>query len=131
MRQTKISTHITRIIFQSLSTSSLCNLCVLCVSVVSFTANSVNHRDTENAEVAQRRAICLNRFGFNRQFRFFPTIPAADQRSGFGPSSLSEFLRHTGAGSFVWSSAVGNQPRLLGKVQVLCLCHYVLRRHAH
>jgi len=36
--------------------SSLCNLCVLCVSVVRFAANSVNHRDTENTEVAQRRA---------------------------------------------------------------------------
>jgi len=37
---------------------SLCNLCVLCVSVVSFGCKSVNHRDTEDAEVAQRRAIC-------------------------------------------------------------------------
>ena len=34
--------------------SSLCNLCVLCVSVVS---GLVNHRDTENTEVAQRRTF--------------------------------------------------------------------------
>jgi hypothetical protein len=34
---------------------SLCNLCVLCVSVVSEFPAIVNHRDTEHAEVAQRR----------------------------------------------------------------------------
>ena|ERR1043165_8258452 len=35
---------------------SLCNLCVLCVSVVCFCSEFINHRDTENTEVAQRRA---------------------------------------------------------------------------
>src|ERR1041384_2363006 len=35
---------------------SLCNLCVLCVSVVWFYSEFINHRDTEDAEVAQRRA---------------------------------------------------------------------------
>jgi len=34
----------------------LCNLCVLCVSVVSVYLEFPNHRDTENAEVAQRRS---------------------------------------------------------------------------
>src|SRR6185295_9396112 len=34
---------------------SLCNLCVLCVSVVCFCSEFINHRDTENTEVAQRR----------------------------------------------------------------------------
>src|SRR6185503_13957627 len=34
--------------------SSLCNLCVLCASVVIYPCKSVNHRDTENTEVAQR-----------------------------------------------------------------------------
>jgi len=34
--------------------SSLCNLCVLCVSVVVFLYGSLNHRDTEATEVAQR-----------------------------------------------------------------------------
>ena len=34
---------------------SLCNLCVLCVSVVCFCLEFVNHRDTENTEIAQRR----------------------------------------------------------------------------
>ena len=34
----------------------LCATSALCVSVVSFAANSVNHRDTEDTEVAQRRA---------------------------------------------------------------------------
>src|ERR1043165_8494055 len=37
--------------------SSLCNLCVLCVSVVHLCRELVNHRDTENTEVAQRRAF--------------------------------------------------------------------------
>jgi len=37
------------------SDSSLCNLCVLCVSVVIFPQRMLNHRDTENTEVAQRK----------------------------------------------------------------------------
>jgi len=32
----------------------VCNLCVLCVSVVCFGSAFINHRDTENTEVAQR-----------------------------------------------------------------------------
>ena len=36
---------------------SLCNLCVLCVSVVSFCSEFINHRDTENTEIAQRRGL--------------------------------------------------------------------------
>src|SRR6185369_7190864 len=35
---------------------SLCNLCVLCASVVSFCSEFINHRDTEDTEVAPRRA---------------------------------------------------------------------------
>jgi len=35
--------------------SSLCNLSVLCVSVVSYCCELVNHRGTENTEVAQRK----------------------------------------------------------------------------
>jgi hypothetical protein len=34
--------------------ASLCNLCVLCVSVVDEFRAKTHHRDTENAEVAQR-----------------------------------------------------------------------------
>src|SRR5262245_36426133 len=37
--------------------SPLCNLRVLCVSVVKGYCKSVNHRDTENTEVAQRNQI--------------------------------------------------------------------------
>ena len=33
---------------------SLCNLCVLCVSVVWFYSEFINHRDTEDTEIAQR-----------------------------------------------------------------------------
>src|SRR6185369_4827729 len=33
------------------------NLCVLCVSVVCFCSEFINHRDTENTEVAQRRVV--------------------------------------------------------------------------
>jgi protein SCO1 len=35
---------------------SLCNLCVLCVSVVNFCWTFTHHRDTEDTELAQRRA---------------------------------------------------------------------------
>src|SRR6185503_9694949 len=73
----------------------------------------------------------LYRLRFDREVRLFPCIPAADQRSCFGPSGLSKFLRHTGAGSFVWSSTVGNQPGLLRKVQFLRLYYNVLGRHAN
>src|ERR1043165_2647716 len=45
--------------------TSLCNLCVLCVSVVCFCLEFINHRDTENTEVAQRKlrrtTFCTNR----------------------------------------------------------------------
>src|ERR1044072_5380664 len=34
---------------------SLCNLSVLCVSVVWFYSEFINHRDTEDTEVAQRK----------------------------------------------------------------------------
>ena len=37
--------------------SSLCNLSVLCVSVVDCFSSSINHRDTENTEVAQRKHV--------------------------------------------------------------------------
>ena len=36
---------------------SVCNLCVLCVSVVENFRAKTHHRDTENTEVAQRRAL--------------------------------------------------------------------------
>src|ERR1051325_9636696 len=40
---------------QSPGSGFLCaNLCVLCVSVVYFCSEFINHRDTENAEVAPR-----------------------------------------------------------------------------
>ena len=52
-RHDHVSPH--RATFRSHQTnSSLCNLCVLCVSVVNYWSESVNHRDTENTEVAQR-----------------------------------------------------------------------------
>ena len=41
---------------KSFETSSLCNLCVLCASVVKNCSKKNYHRDTENTEVAQRRA---------------------------------------------------------------------------
>jgi len=57
------------------SESSLCNLCVLCDSVVSFCSEFINHRDTEDTEIAQRRAtetfrakpVCLLRRVFNQR----------------------------------------------------------------
>ena len=53
--------------------------------------------------------------GLDREIRLLPGIPATYQRSRLGPTSLSEFLRHTGTGSFVWSSAICDQPGILGQ----------------
>jgi hypothetical protein len=47
---------------KSLFLISLCNLCVLCVSVVWFYQESINHGDTEDTEVAQRKTILLLKF---------------------------------------------------------------------
>src|SRR6185437_6278532 len=44
---------------------SLCNLCVLCVSVVNGSTVITHHRDTENTEVAQRRASSTCGPGFS------------------------------------------------------------------
>src|ERR1044072_2052365 len=40
--------------------ASLCNVCVLCVSVVIFFSVSINQRDTENTEVAQRKTVYVD-----------------------------------------------------------------------
>ena len=72
----------------------------------------------------------LHGLGFERQVRFLPAIPSADECSCFGPTGLSKFLRHTGAGSFVWSSTVGDQPCLLREFQLVSLSDDVLGRHA-
>src|SRR6185369_10475388 len=55
---------------------SLCNLCVLCVSVVWFYSEFINHRDTEDTEVAQRRA----RSRLFVQSRFFSLAKNVSQR---------------------------------------------------
>ena len=47
----------TRLAQKPLSGISLCNLSVLCVSVVLFYSEFINHRGTENTEVAQRSVI--------------------------------------------------------------------------
>src|SRR5215213_1899594 len=91
MRQTNISTQVTRIIV----TTILCS------------------------------------FRFQREAGLLPAVPPADQRACFGPSCLSKFLRHPGAGSFVWSSTVGNQPCLLRQSQLVRLRDHVLRRHPY
>ena len=47
-------------------------------------------------------------FWLNRQPRGLPGIPTADQGACVGPTSLSELLRHTGAGGFLRSSTIGH-----------------------
>jgi hypothetical protein len=37
-----------------------------------------------------------------------PRVPATSQRPRICPTRSPKFLRHTGAGRFVWSSAVGD-----------------------
>src|SRR4029453_1420182 len=54
----------------SLRWISLCNLCVLCVSVVDWWQRFVNHRDTENTEVAQRKPFLFRTLLCNRLREF-------------------------------------------------------------
>src|ERR1700741_3776327 len=67
---------------KSRSLSSLCNLCVLCVSVVCFCSEFINHRDTEDTEVAQR----------NPRTRTFSAKPATPPEFE-GRSTLSIEIR--------------------------------------
>ncbi len=46
--------------------------------------------------------------GIHGQAGFLPRRPASGEGAGFFPSCLSEFLRHTGAGRFVRSGAIGD-----------------------
>jgi len=43
-----------------------------------------------------------------RQTGFLPCLPASGEGARFLPSGLSEFLRHTGAGGFARSGAIGD-----------------------
>jgi len=58
---------------------SLCNLCVLYVSVVSWWRELLNHRDTENTEIAQRRASWWSCKSFRVLFSK-PAIPFVGSR---------------------------------------------------
>src|SRR6185369_7340283 len=85
--------------------SSLCNLCVLCASVVNFCDGLVNHRDTENTEVAQRNHSReeLGSFRFGRRFslRLFDRFDSAllykrNQATASIPNALRVFPRRIG-----------------------------------
>jgi hypothetical protein len=58
--------------------------------------------------------ITLYRFGFDLKSCRLPGIPAADEGARFSPTRLSELLRHTGAGSFLWSGAITDNPAVTG-----------------
>lgn len=62
-------------------------------------------------QIISSRNLWMDRF--EGQLRVLPSIPTTDERSRFGPSRLSKFLRHPGAGSFVWSSTIRNEPGVL------------------
>ena len=70
-------------------------------------------------------------FGLDRQTGILPCLPASNQGAGFRPSGLSKFLRHTGAGRFVRSSAICYQPRLTREIKLGGPLGDVIRRHAH
>src|SRR6185503_7537452 len=78
---------------------SLCNLCVLCVSVVWFYSEFINHRDTEDTEVAQRRARprlfvqSLSAFFASRSFVAIHTSPRAFDPFELRNISGREFVR--------------------------------------
>ena len=69
--------------------------------------------------------------GLHRQTRFLPRRPASGEGARFLPSGLSEFLRHTGAGRFVRSGAIGDEPRLLFEPEFPRAFGHVVGRHSH
>ena len=84
-----------------------------------------------NVVVSDFIVCALGSLGYDGPVRVLPRIPATDECSCFSPTCLPKFLRHPGAGRFVWSSAVGDQPRLLRQLQFIGLDHYVLRDDAN
>jgi len=69
---------------------SLCNLCVLCVSVVWFYSEFINHRDTENTEVAQRRAVTRLRWATASDCLAVGSVTLVHNKSclnAFGPAA--------------------------------------------
>lgn len=65
----------------------------------------------------------------HRQARFQPYFPATNQGVSLFPTGLSELLHHTGAGGFVISSTIGDQPQLRIKVQFPCSFRNVVGGH--
>ena len=68
--------------------------------------------------------------GLHRQAGFPPRRPASGEGARFLPSGLSEFLRHTGAGRFVRSGAIGDEPRLLFKTEFSRAFGHMVWRHS-
>ncbi len=65
----------------------------------------------------------------DRQPGPLPRFPAARQGARFLPAGRSEFLRHPGAGRFVLSSTICDQPGILPQAQLPRLRADVLRHH--
>jgi hypothetical protein len=78
---------------------------------------------------APRLRFCSS--GLHRQTGFPPCRPASGEGASFLPSGLFEFLRHTGAGRFVRSGAVGDEPRLLFETQFPRAFGDMVGRHPH
>jgi len=68
--------------------------------------------------------------GLYWQTRFPPRRPASSEGARFLPSGLSEFLRHTGAGRFVRSGAIGDEPRLLFETEFPRAFGHMVGRHS-
>jgi hypothetical protein len=69
--------------------------------------------------------------GLYRQTGLPPRRPASGEGARFLPSGLSEFLRHTGAGRFVRSGAIGDEPRLLFEAEFPRTFGHMVGRHSY
>ena len=95
-----------------------------------------------NAEPVEQQGGTAGRFlrgfrprfscsGLHRQTRLPPRRPASGEGARFLPSGLSEFLRHTGAGRFVRSGAIGHEPRLLIEAEFPRAFGHMVWRHSY
>ena len=69
-------------------------------------------------------------YRLDRQTGFLPGRPTSGEGSCSLPSRLSQFLRHPGAGRFVRSGTVGDQPGLPRQTELLRSVDHVVGRQA-
>jgi hypothetical protein len=60
-------------------------------------------------------------FWDDRQICILPGLPSPLERARLRPSFLPEFLRHTGAGGFVWSGTKHREHCAPRQIELFCL----------